>query len=241
MNTLAFYQRLSLGLLLLSTGLSAQAQVTRTPDRSAADTVAAPTKPVASRFQAATFTFITGKKVVGYLENYSYTMADQVLCYETLPEGKKWPRIKSIDIGRLKSMEVDGRTLEPLYFKGSPMRIIAQPVTSGGKLELFDIIINQQAMTPVGTRYGSYSGPVYNPSNYQPTSGYGREKWYVRLKGGELQKVPKGAKAFAELMSVMFADCPELAEKIRLRAPDANFEYLPRLAREYNAYFESKK
>ncbi|GAA4350840.1 hypothetical protein GCM10023185_08930 [Hymenobacter saemangeumensis] len=219
---------LGITILLLGTALAAQAQVERTVSP-AGDTPAS-TVPARPRFYTATFNFSNGEKRVGYMENYTSGMAGRVLCYETLPEGKKWPRIKAVDVTRLKSLEIDGRNLEALYYKGRPLAVLAQPITSGGNMELFNYVMNRQASIPIGAMN---TPPVW--------TGEGREHWYVRLKGGELHKVPKGDKAFAELMSVMFADSPELAARIKAQDKEANFEFLPRLAREYNAYFESRK
>jgi len=231
MNMLAFYQRLSLGLLLLSSGLSAQAQVTRSTGQAAADS-STHTPSRRADYYPVQLNFISGKQLRGYMESYTTTVVGQLLCYEVPPDSSPRPHIKGIAIERLKSIVVDGRTLESLYMKGRPLKILAQNISSGGSLEIFDCAVSKPVFFAPQVPFAAGSGVA-------PTSD--KESWYVRLKGGELHKVPSGDKAFAELMATMFADCPELAARVRAQEKEASYEFMPRLVREYNAYFESKK
>ena len=142
------------------------------------------------------FTFVSGKQVRGYVDAYSTCLLDQVACYELPPDRLPPPPLKAIGIERLKSMTVDGHTLEALYMKGKPMKILAENLAAPGPLQIFGYAKTKNDMlVPI-----PLPGP-FGSGMWISTGTHEKYYWYVRVAGGELQELPRGHKAFVETMS----------------------------------------
>ena len=186
-------------------------------------------KPV---YAAAVFTFVSGKQVRGYVKSYDLFMRDQVECYETPPDQLPPPRPKSLAIERLKTMVVDGHTLDALTSDGKPLKMLAENMTPAGTARTYGYYVTKADMyIPIPLAFGATLIPVGSHDKYF---------WYVQPAGGQLQEVRRSDKAFAKLMAAAFADYPALAARIRQQAPDAGYKNMPALVQEYNARMSAK-
>jgi hypothetical protein len=182
----------------------------------------------------AVFTFVSGKQATGYVDSYGTALLDRVDCYEVPPDRLPPPPVKTISIERLKSMTVDGHTLEALTIKGKPLKILAENMTPAGGLQLYGYYITKADMfipIPLVGMGGAVIIPVGSHDKYF---------WYARPVGGELREVPRSDKAFAELMGALFSNFPELAGRVKAQEKDTGFKNMPQLIQEYNAHFAGK-
>ena len=182
----------------------------------------------------ALFTFVSGKQVRGYVDGYDTCLLDQVECYELPPDRLPQPPLKAIGIERLKSMTVDGHTLEALYMKGKPLKILAENLATPGPLQIFGYAKTKNDMMlpiplPVGAMWIS-------------TGTHEKYYWYVRMAGGELQELPRGQKDFVVLMSQLCAAAPAVVAELHPargteaeRKPRYRVDNAPELVSRYNA------
>jgi hypothetical protein len=232
MRSFFYWQLLGLAMLAeLGASYAGQAQTTARPaTRIDSLRAARDGKPT---YYPAVFTFASGKQVKGYVDGYSPAQLDRVECYERPPDQLPRPVAKAISIERLKSMVVDGHTMESLYVKGKPLKILAENMTPAGGLQTFGYAITKADMFI----------PIPVPglgAGFIPVGSHDKYFWFVRPPGGQLQEVPRGDKAFAALIATAFADYPELAARVRQRAAGTEFKNMPELVKEYNAHFAAK-
>ena len=179
------------------------------------------------------FTLVNDKQVRGYVTSYDLFMTDKVECYQAAPDQLPPPPVKVLAIERLKTMQVEGHTLDALTSHGKPLKMLAENMTPAGASKTYGYSISKANMyIPIPTGFGAGFIPVGSHEKYF---------WYVRPAGGDLQEVPRADKAFAKLMATAFADYPALAARVRQQAPDAGFKNMPQLVQEYNAHFAAGK
>ena len=179
------------------------------------------------------FTMVSGKQVRGYVTGYDLFTHDKVLCYERPPNELPPPPIKEMAVERIRTMEVEGRTLDALSKNGKPLGMLAENMTPAGASKTYGYFITKANMyIPIPTGFGTGFIPVGSHDKYF---------WFVRPAGGEVQEVPRGDKAFAKLMAVAFADFPALAARVQQQAPDAGYKNMTQLVQEYNAHFAAGK
>jgi hypothetical protein len=189
-------------------------------------------KPV---YSTALFTFVSGKQVRGYVDGYNTCLLDQVECYELPPDRLPTPPVKAISIERLKSMSVDGHTLESLFMRGKPMKVLAENLATPGPMEIFGYAKTKHDMlVPIPLPGG---GGIF-----VSTGTHEKYYWYVRTGGGELQELPRGQKAFVELMSKLCSKAPALAAELQQSAkasgankPRYRIDNAPELVSQYNS------
>ena len=184
-------------------------------------------------FVPVVFTMMSGKQVRGYVTSYTLFMHDKVACYELPPNQLPPPPMKEMAVERIKTMVVDGHTLDALTQNGKPLGMLAENMTPAGSSKVYGYFITKANMyIPIPLPGGAMVIPVGSHDKYF---------WYVQPAGGEIQEVPRGDKAFARLMAAAFADYPELAARVRQQAPDAGYKNTPALVREYSAHFAAGK
>ena len=180
-------------------------------------------------FVPVVFTMVSGKQVRGYVTGYDLFTHDKVLCYERPPNELPPPPIKEMAVERIKTMVVEGRTLDALTKNGKPLGMLAENMTPAGAAKTYGYSITKADMyIPIPLAYGAMLIPIGSHDKYF---------WFVRPPGGEVQEVPRGDKAFAKLMAAAFADYPALAARVLQQAPDAGYKHMPQLVQEYNAHF----
>jgi hypothetical protein len=183
-------------------------------------------------FVPVTFTMLSGKQVRGYVTGYDLFTHDKVMCYER-PPNELPPPIKEMAVERIKTMQVEGHTLDALTKNGKPLGMLAENMTPAGAAKTYGYFITKADMyIPIPLPVGAYVIPVGSHDKYF---------WFVKVPGGEVQEVPRGDKAFAKLMAVAFADYPALAARVQQQAPDAGYKNMPQLVQEYNAHFAAGK
>ncbi|MBD2766872.1 hypothetical protein IC235_03070 [Hymenobacter sp. BT664] len=185
------------------------------------------------KYFPAQFTFASGKQVRGYVEDYSTCLVNQVECYEVPPDQLPPPKIKAISIERLQSMSVDGHTLEALYMRDKPLKILAENLGGPGPMQIFgyaktknDMLLPIPLAVPVWVSTGTHE----------------KYYWYVRLAGGELQEIPRAQKDFIKFMSKLCQQAPTLVAELQRspnkaageRHPRYQVENAPELVRQYN-------
>jgi hypothetical protein len=184
---------------------------------------------------AAQFTLTSGKQVRGYVDNYTTCLLDQVQCYEVPPDRLPKPKLKVIGIERLQRMTVDGHTLEALYIKGKPMKILAENMAAPGPMQIFGYAKTKNDMLiPIPLPIGGAA--------FISTGTHEKYYWYVRPVGGELREVPRGQKEFVEFMSKLCAQAPALVAERHpargtegARKPRYQVDNAPELLSQYNA------
>lgn len=180
-------------------------------------------------FVPVTFTMLSGKQVRGYVTGYDLFTHDKVMCYERPPNELPPPPIKEMAVERIRTMQVEGHTLDALTKNGKPLGMLAENMTPAGAAKTYGYFITKADMyIPIPLPVGAYVIPVGSHDKYF---------WFVKVPGGEVQEVPRGDKAFAKLMAVAFADYPALAARVQQQAPDAGYKNMPQLVQEYNAHF----
>ncbi|MCC3154064.1 hypothetical protein Q3A66_14150 [Hymenobacter sp. BT770] len=221
---------LLVGAVLVGATASAQAQ---RPARVAthADSVRA-ARNAKITYAPALFTLLSGKQVRGYVTSYALFMHEQVECYETPPDQLPHPPIKALAIERIKTMVVEGHTLDALTKNGKPLGMLAENMTPAAGTKTYGYFITKADLyIPIPLPVGVAVIPVGSHDKYF---------WYVQPTGGTIQEVPRSGKAFAALMATAFADYPELAARVRQQAPGAEYKNMPTLVQEYNAHFPAK-
>ena len=184
-------------------------------------------------YSPALFTLVSGKQVRGYVTSYDLFMHKQVECYELPPDQLPPPPIKALPIERIKTMAVEGHTLDALTRNGKPLGMLAENMTPGAGTRTYGYFITKADMyIPIPLPVGAYAIPVGSHDKYF---------WYVQPAGGTIQEVPRGGKAFAALMATAFADYPELAARVRQQAEGAGYKNMPTLVQEYKAHFAPAK
>ncbi|GAB3672272.1 hypothetical protein GCM10027594_35090 [Hymenobacter agri] len=184
-------------------------------------------------FAPVTFTMLSGKQVRGYVTSYDLFMHDKVLCYERPPNELPPPAVKEMAVERIRTMQVEGHTLDALTRNGKPLGMLAENMTPAGAAKTYGYFITKANMyIPIPLPVGAYVIPVGSHDKYF---------WFVKVPGGEIQEVPRGDKAFAKLMAAAFADYPTLAARVQQQAPDAGYKHMPQLVQEYNAHFAVSK
>lgn len=179
-------------------------------------------------FVPVVFTMVSGKQVRGYVTGYDLFTHDKVMCYELPPNQLPPPPIKEMAVERIKTMVVEGHTLDALSQNGKPLGMLAENMTPAGATKTYGYFITKANMyIPI---------PTVIPM-FIPVGSHDKYFWFVRPAGGEVQEVPRSGKAFARLMAVAFADYPALAARVQQQAPDAGYKSMPQLVREYNAHF----
>ena len=174
------------------------------------------------------FTMVSGKQVRGYVTSYDLFMHDKVLCYELPPNQLPPPPVKEMAVERIKTMVVEGHTLDALSQNGKPLGMLAENMTPAGASKIYGYFITKANMyIPI---------PTVIPM-FIPVGSHDKYFWYVQPAGGEIQEVPRGDKAFAKLIAAAFADYPALAARVQQQAPDAGYKNMPQLVQEYNAHF----
>ena len=174
------------------------------------------------------FTMVSGKQVRGYVTGYDLFTHDKVMCYELPPNQLPPPPIKEMAVERIKTMVVEGHTLDALSQNGKPLGMLAENMTPAGAAKTYGYSITKANMyIPI---------PTVIPM-FIPVGSHDKYFWYVQPAGAEIQEVPRGDKAFAKLMAAAFADYPALAARVRQQAPDAGYKNMPQLVQEYNAHF----
>ena len=170
-------------------------------------------------YYTAVLTFASGKRVSGYIEVDSYlaswNLFNRMYCYEVPPDHLPLPPIKVINIERLKSVSVNGHLLESLVVRGRSLKILVENLATGGRLRLY-------------AYYTTKDEVVF------------KNFWYVRVGDGPFREIPRGHKAFAGLMTTMFADFPALAARVKAQEKGAGFDDMPMLLQEYNTHFAAK-
>lgn len=180
----------------------------------------------------AQFTLVSGKQARGYVTGYQLFMHKQVACYETPPDQLPPPPEKVLPIERIRTMTVEGHTLDALTKNGKPLGMLAENMTPGASTKTYGYFITKADMyIPIPTGFGAGFIPVGSHDKYF---------WYVQPAGTPIQEVPRSGKAFAALMAAAFADYPELAARVRQQAPDAGYKNMTALVQEYNAHFTRK-
>lgn len=184
-------------------------------------------------FVPVVFTMVSGKQVRGYVTSYDLFMHDKVLCYEQPPNQLPPPPIKEMAVERIRTMQVEGHTLDALSRNGKPLGMLAENMTPAGASKTYGYFI---------TKANMYI-PIPSPTLVLliPVGSHDKYFWFVRPAGGEVQEVPRSDKAFAQLMAVVFADYPALAARVQQQAPDAGYKNMPQLVQEYNAHFAAGK
>lgn len=231
-------RRIWLGPAALAAGLVlalASAALAQTPARTATrvDSLRAARHGVPP-YVSAVFTFTTGKQVNGFL----YTglglptcFLDQVSCYETSPDQIPTPPIKAVSVERLRGMTTEGHRYESLYLKGKPLGLLAENLAAAGPLQIFGYAKTKNDMLiPIPLPVGAFVVSTGTHDKYY---------WYVRMAAGELLELPRGQKAFVQVMSQLCQKAPALVAELQ-RSPDAQkpryrFDNAPDLVREYNA------
>ena len=183
-------------------------------------------------FAPVVFTLVNGKQMRGYVTSYDLFMTDKVLCYQAPPDQLPPPPVKELSIERLKTMQVEGHTLDALTINSKPLKMLAENMAPAGASKIYGYFITKANM------YIPIPSPTFTA--LIPVGSHDKYFWYVRPAGGELQEVPRSDKGFARLMAVAFADYPALATRVRQQAPDAGFKNMPALVREYQAHFTAK-
>ena len=174
------------------------------------------------------FTMVSGKQVRGYVTSYDLFTHDKVLCYELPPNQLPPPPVKEMAVERIKTMVVEGHTLDALTQNGKPLGMLAENMTPAGSSKTYGYFITKANMyIPI---------PTVIPM-FIPVGSHDKYFWFVQPAGGEIQEVPRGDKAFAKLMAAAFADYPALAARVQQQAPDAGYKNMPQLVQEYNAHF----
>ena len=183
-------------------------------------------------FVPVVFTMVSGKQVRGYVTGYDLFTHDKVLCYEQPPNLLPPPPIKEMAVERIRTMQVEGHTLEALTKNGKPLGMLAENMTPAAASKTYGYFITKANMyIPI---------PTVIPM-FIPVGSHDKYFWFVRPPGGEVQEVPRGNKAFAKLMAAAFADYPALAARVQQQAPDAGYRNMPQLIQEYNAHFATSK
>ena len=221
-----------LAVVLVSLGCTAAAQAQR-PARVATriDSLRA-ARNAKIEYVPAQFTLVSGKQVRGYVTGYTLFMREQVECYEAPPDQLPPPTPKALAIERIKTMVVEGHTLDALTKNGKPLRMLAENMTPAGGARTYGYFITKADMyIPIPLLVGAAFIPVGSHDKYF---------WYVQPAGGQLLEVPRSGKAFAALVATAFADYPELAARIRQQSPGAGYKNMPALVQEYNAHFARK-
>lgn len=184
-------------------------------------------------FSPVVFTMVSGKQVRGYVTGYDLFMHDKVECYELPPNQLPPPPMKEMAVERIKTMVVEGHTLDALTKNGKPLGMLAENMTPGGATKTYGYSITKANMyIPIPTGFGAGFIPVGSHDKYF---------WYVQPAGGTIQEVPRSDKAFAALMATAFADYPELAARVRQQAAGTDYKDMPKLVQEYNAHFAAGK
>lgn len=184
----------------------------------------------------ALFTLASGKQVSGYVKEYSTCLLDRVECYEVPPDRLPPPAVKAISIERLRSLSVDGHTLEALSIKNKPLGILAENLASPGPLQIFGYAKTKNDMlVPI---------PIGPPTLFISTGTHEKYYWYVRQAGGELREVPRDQKDFVKMMSQLCASAPALVSELQRppagptkaeRQPRYRVDNAPELVSAYNA------
>ncbi|WP_426058255.1 hypothetical protein [Hymenobacter sp. B1770] len=130
---------------------------------------------------------------------------------------------------------MDGHTLEALYMRGKPLKVLAENLATPGPMEIFGYAKTKNDMLipipllPAGALLIS-------------TGTHEKYYWYVRTAGSELQEVPRGHKAFVEFMGKMCGKAPALAAELQQLAkgsgdtkPRYRLDNAPELVSQYNA------
>ena len=179
------------------------------------------------------FTLVSGKQVRGYVTSYDLFIHKQVECYEMPPDQLPPPPIKALPIERIKTMAVEGHTLDALTQNGKPLGMLAENMTPAAGTKTYGYFITKADMyIPIPLLVGAALIPVGSHDKYF---------WYVQPAGGIIQEVPRSGKAFAALMATAFADYPELAARVRQQGSGAEYKNMPGLVQEYNAHFAPGK
>ena len=185
-------------------------------------------------FVPVVFTMVSGKQVRGYVTGYDLFTHDKVLCYELPPNELPPPPIKEMAVERIRTMQVEGHTLDALSKNGKPLGMLAENMTPAAGAKTYGYFITKADMyIPIPLPGGG--------GRLIPVGSHDKYSWFVRPAGGELQEVPRSDKAFARLMAAAFADYPALAARVQQQAPDAGYKNMPTLVREYNAHFAAGK
>ena len=214
------------GLLAGGTGPAAHAQKPARVATRVDSLRAARNAPIV--FVPVVFTMVSGKQVRGYVTSYDLFMHDKVLCYELPPNQLPPPPVKEMAVERIKTMVVEGHTLDALSKNGKPLGMLAENMTPAGASKTYGYFITKANMyIPIPLLVGAVFIPVGSHDKYF---------WFVRPAGGEIQEVPRSDKAFAKLMAAAFADYPALAARVQQQAPDAGYKNMPQLVQEYNAH-----
>ena len=180
------------------------------------------------------FTFASGKQVRGYVDSYTTCLLDRVECYELPPDRLPKPPLKAIGIERLKQMTVDGHTLEALYMKGKPLKILAENLAAPGPMQIFGYSkTKNDILIPIPLPIG---GAVFIS-----TGTHDKYYWYVRTNGGELQELPRSQKEFVKRMSELCSKAPALVAELHPvpgtdadRKPHYRVDNAPELVSKYN-------
>ena len=77
-------------------------------------------------FVPVVFTMVSGKLVRGYVTGYDLFTHDKVMCYELPPNQLPPPPIKEMAVERIKTMVVEGHTLDALSKNGKPLGMLAK-------------------------------------------------------------------------------------------------------------------
>ena len=215
------------GLLAGATSLAAHAQKPARVATRVDSLRAARNAPIT--FVPVTFTMLSGKQVRGYVTGYELFMHDKVECYELPPNQLPPPPVKEMAVERIKTMVVEGHTLDALTKNGKPLGMLAENMTPAAATKIYGYSITKANMyIPIPTGFGAGFIPVGSHDKYF---------WFVQPAGGTTQEVPRSGKAYVMLMATAFADYPELAARVRQQAPETAYKNLPALVREYQAHF----
>ena len=223
----SFPRLLVAALLAASAGRPAHAQKAPRVATRVDSLRAARNAPIA--FVPVVFTMVSGKQVRGYVTGYDLFTHDKVMCYELPPNQLPPPPLKEMAVERIRTMQVEGRTLDALSKNGKPLGLLAENMTPAGASKIYGYSVTKADMyIPIPLAFGAMLIPLGSHDKYF---------WFVRPAGGEVQEVPRGDKAFAKLMAAAFADYPALAARVQQQTPDASYKNMPQLVQEYNAHF----
>jgi hypothetical protein len=163
-----------------------------------------------------------GRVVKGYFPGSINGFEKTISFYLTHPEVRPFPQPKYISVDKIRSMTVRGFYFETLQKNGKSLHVLACRLVDG-PVQLFNYAEEKGIPIPL---------PVVGFGLIPLASiPYTNNHWYLK-RNGELTVIDRNRFVFEA--SSYFADYPALAQKIKAKDKDYQYQDMVRIVTEYN-------
>ncbi|GAA3944904.1 hypothetical protein [Hymenobacter algoricola] len=163
-----------------------------------------------------------GRLVKGYFPGSVNGFEKTISFYLTHPEVRPFPKPKYISVDKIRSMTVHGFYFETLQQKGKSLHVLACRLVDG-PVQLFNYAEEKGIPVPL-----PIIGFGLIPLASIP---YTKNHWYLK-RNDELTVIDRSRFVFE--VSTYFADYPALAQKIKQKGKDYQYQDMVRIVTEYN-------